>query len=431
METKKFSGYKTAVGCFICIFCNLGITSTIGVFLPYMATATGSTVPVLSWAVSIATVAAFIVSFFLPKLTGKIGGKGTLYLSTLLMIPYLLNSAFATQGKAWMIYFHGFFGGVILALGTSAVNSIIISKWFIEKRSSLLGIVLGGGGFGTAVFQFLSGIFVNRWGMRTSYLIFLAIGLVVPSLANSLLIKDPDKVGQKPLGWEKAVDENKGSAQAELPGIKFNDAQRSLSFWLCLIAIICCGPLITGFQTFAPTYWRSFGMNGGTAATWSSIWAAIGCVAVILLGQVANKWGNKIFITIINICYIIGMIFTIMWPVNKTTVVIIFSVLFLGFAYPLTTSVPATLCTESFGPKEYSKILAWFSAALYLGKAIASPLVSAIVSSTGSYVSAFTILTVMGGVSLVLILTSIIVSPYQKLLRKQRAASVNQDHAVQ
>jgi MFS family permease len=420
MKNEKFHGYSSAAGCFICVFCNLGIASTVGVFLPYLAAAIGSSVGACAQAVTVATVAAFATSFFVPKITGKFGGKGTLYLALLLIIPYLMVPAFATH--IWMVMAYGLFGGLFLCLGTTVTNSIIISKWFIKKRSSILGIVLGGGAFGAAVFQYLAGLFCELWGIKVSYLILLACGTVLPGLANMLLIKDPDKLGQKPLGWEETMGEKTaGSAKTELPGVTFAAAQKSMSFWLCLIAIICSGPLITGFQTFATSYWRSFGMEGGAASTWVSIWSAIGCIAVIALGQIANKWGNKVFITIINVCYIIGMIFAILWPTNQTTSYTILAVLFVGFSYPLTTSVPATLCTESFGPKEYSKIISWFSAALYLGKAFASPMISAIVTATGSYVNAFIILAVLSAVSLVLIIISIVTSPYQKIIREQRA----------
>lgn len=414
----KFKGGMVALGCFIIVFVNLGLASTIGITIPYLIEATGGTLSQVSLTITVATICSFIASFLIPKVIGKFGVKGTLYLCLLLLIPYMLFSGFANA--IWMLYIHGMFGGFFLCWGTNATASIMISKWYIEKRSTMLGIVLGGGAFGAAVFQMLAGVLCEKYNVTICYIVILVIGLVVPGLANMLLLKEPEQVGQKPLGWEKA-EADSGSSK-ELLGLTFEEAKASPLFWLCLLAILLTGPLITGFQSFASSYWRSYGMDPGAASTYVSIFSAIGCVAVIVLGRVANRYGNKIYMTIICVSYIIGMIFASLWPTNMSTAYLAGAIIFCGISYPLTNAVPSTIATETFGPREYTKIISWMSAMLYLGKAVASPLISTIVAkAAGGFVTAFIVLMIMCAISLVIILGVITASPYQKMLKAKQS----------
>ena len=414
MSVQKFDGYRSAVGCFLCLFVNLGIGFTFGIFLPYLVEATHSTLDACSLVLSIANIVAFLVSFAVPSVIKKLGCKGTLYMSVLIGVIYLLLAAFATN--IWMLYLHGVFGGLFMAFGTATPISIMVSKWFIKKRASILGMVIGGGAFGSAVMQYIAGFFCSNYSMRTAYLILVAILVIVPLLANTLLIRDPDKLGQKPLGWEENVNV-KDSGTEELPGVSLAQAQKSASFWILMFSIVLYGALIASFQVFATTFWRATGMDGGTASSWLSVWSIVGCVATILFGQIANRWGNKAFVTGIFCCYAIGLAFASVFASSHAIPLLLAMVLFGGIGYPLNTSMHSTICTEAFGPKDYSKIVAWLGAALFAGRAVASPLFTTVLNLVGgNYTMLYVIFTVLCVAAFVLVLISLAVSPYRKYL---------------
>ena len=68
------------------------------------------------------------------------------------------------------------------------------------------------------------------------YLGAMAIGM----LAVIFLIREPEKMGQKPLGWDKA-DEAAANVVQELPGVTRQEAIKTASFWFFAAALLLGG----------------------------------------------------------------------------------------------------------------------------------------------------------------------------------------------
>lgn len=416
MEKEKFNGYIVAAGCLIIMFLLLGGWSSFGLFMPKIAEEFGCSVSSISLVVSASTIAAFAGSFFLGKLIDKLSAKKMLYIAT--AVSFIGALCYSISWSPASIVIFGLIPGFTLAWGTNACCATIISEWFIEKRGSVIGVVFGGAALGATVFTFLTGILLESIGWRMTYRIFGAGIFIIAVLVNMIMIRTPEQLGQKPLGY-KAVEANTETGGASTAvGMSFKEAKASPAFWMILIGSFFLGTLFTGFNTYAPTFWQSFGMASATSSQYMTAFSFIGVIACAVAGVVADKLGSKVFITYILGFAIIGLALSLTWSTSHVTWMILLSIILMGLAYPAQTSVAATVATESFGSKAYAQVVSWLSAGLYLGKASVTYIMGALLDKSGSMTSSFIVLAVFTALALIFILAGMISSPWNKRAKK-------------
>ena len=384
---ERFSGYRVLIGCFLVMFVHLGMLSSLGIFIPRMVPDLNETLGRVSLMTSFATIVAFVMSFITPKLLHKFSARVLLGVASVLCGIHFIMYGMAQN--VYVLWAGASLGGVVLGCGTNAVIGTIISSWFIRKRSAIIGYVFGGAALGGAAVQFLGGRMIHAVGWRETYILLGVIGFAIALIANLLFIRDPQKLGQKPLGWEDAAVEHEKAEHVTETGVTAKAAMKTPSFWLLFVGIILAGFLITGFQSFAPAFWQENGMDVVQSSSYLSLYSLIGCVGVMIGGVVADKMGNRGFIAYILLAYIIGMFCATRYGANQSTVLVILTCLLIGLSYPASTSIPATVTTGAFGGREYAKICSYLMAALYFGKAIVSPVLSGIKAASGGLMGGF------------------------------------------
>lgn len=72
------------------------------------------------------------------------------------------------------------------------------------------------------------------------YTILSIFIIVIGLFAVIYLIKDPKKLGQKPLGWEKAEDLQKQATEgaASAAGVEYKSALKTPAFWVLVAALL-------------------------------------------------------------------------------------------------------------------------------------------------------------------------------------------------
>ena len=249
---ERFSGYRVLIGCFLVMFVHLGMLSSLGIFIPRMVPDLNETLGRVSLMTSFATIVAFVMSFITPKLLHKFSARVLLGVASVLCGIHFIMYGMAQN--VYVLWAGASLGGVVLGCGTNAVIGTIISSWFIRKRSAIIGYVFGGAALGGAAVQFLGGRMIHAVGWRETYILLGVIGFAIALIANLLFIRDPQKLGQKPLGWEDAAVEHEKAEHVTETGVTAKAAMKTPSFWLLFVGIILAGFLITGFQSFAPAF---------------------------------------------------------------------------------------------------------------------------------------------------------------------------------
>lgn len=421
-ESRKFSGYRVAIACFIVMFMNMGALGTFGVFLAPIAQGNGFEIGALGIMLTFATGAAAIIGlFFAAPLIKKIGPKNCLIIAGI-SIP-LHYFIYSVGNQLWHYYLGAAIGGSMIVLGTTAVISNIIGQWFIEKRASVLGIVIGGSSIGTALWMSIAGYLMTLYGYRSSYQI-LAVAVLIISLGTTILfITTPEKVGQKALGADGTASlGGTSTGNAAISGLSFQEVLKTSSFYLIFIGIFVSGLCFIGVKSYTAALLKSYGYTVIQASNSAAIMALIGGAAMIAGGFIAQKFGSKIYLTIILLSLLTsGLVYGVTGS-NIGGATLYIALLFAGLSFPIAYSMVPTVTAEVFGNKDYGKIIIYLLSAIYVGQALTGLIVAALLPAGVSLSTIFLFFGIGGFLGFGLIVAGFATSPY---LRQKKAQTAN------
>ncbi len=407
-NTKKnrFSGYGVAIGCAIIMFCHFGCLSIIAVMTPHFLQRFGCPLTAIQGSSSVGTLSGALILLTVGPVLKKLKPRGAMVVATLAYLIFLSINAFAYA--PWMLYVSNVVGGFMIAYGTHVTCTAVINRWFIAKRSTVIGLVVGGSAFGGALYMYLAGNMVGRIGQTKTYLILAIVPAVICFLCELFLIRnDPEDVGQKPLGWENAKAETTARTEDDGKALTPGEARRIPAFWMMLIAIFLGTMLLNGFTSFAATFWTSKGVAAASAATYSSIYALLGGIVSMVAGAVADKRGLKSYLFLIFGCYFIGISMAILWgTIAPFLLVLVLNIIFVSAGNPI-QGVSSVMTLPVFGPKAADSINGALVSASNFGFAVSSVAFGAIYDLTGSFIPMFGLLLVMSVIVLTLLLLSL------------------------
>lgn len=417
---KIFPGYISAIGCLIVMFMFMGALQTIGVFIPSIA-ADGYSVAGVGYMIIFANGSGFLLSMVAGNVIKKLGPKMTIALCSFLCAGHFIIYSFATS--IWTLYIGAMVGGFTIAWGTHSCMATVISSWFVKKRGTMIGIVFGGAGFGATFMTWLSGQTIHAFGWRNAYRVVALILLVSTLLVNLLFIRDPKKMGIKPLGWEEEEIINAGAAKAsaEAIGIARKDAVRTPAFWCLCIGLFLSAFLLTGFSNYAPAFWQSRGISAVTTSNWIAVYSFVGALAVLAAGIMADKFGPWLFASYNYVVYIIGIVILLITGGANLVGPALAVCVLCGLAYPTTGSINAILIKTVFGDRDYTNINTVIHGFVVLGKGLTAVTVGVALTATGDYIVPFGILIGCGVVAFVLVMVALKNAPMKKLLGQMAA----------
>ena len=420
MENKKgFFGYKAVVGAFLVMFVNLGVCTTLGVFLASLAEYSGWELGTVGYIGTVNTIGNVILSIVAVKFMEKFGVKKTMIVSICACALHMCFYCFVMPGRNVLgllfMYIAGFLASFSITFGTHAVCSTIIAKWFIEKREQLTGIVFSGAGFGAAIWVFLAGQLFRFMDYKGSYRVIIILTLIIGLGAIFLLIKEPDDLGQKPLGWEEAQKAaNTTSDAVELPGVMKADAMKSPSFWLLCAAMLCICSAGSTFMSYAPAWWQANGWSATAASNWDALYLVLAGFVLLFIGKILAKVKVSVFVIGVCIAYVIAAILSSIMPGSPAVMLMILVVLFGALAYPLSASIPGLMGQSIFGAKDAAAISATLMTAVYIGQALYNPIAARFLAGEGGFPAVWRFFAGAAALGMILILAAIAVSPLKK-----------------
>ena len=423
-DKTKFSGYMVALGCTLVIFCHFGTCFIITVMMPYFVEKFNTTLAMVAGSTSVGAGMGFLCSFTSAPVIKKFTARGALIIGTIFCAVFMAINAVASQ--VWMIYISNGLSGFIIAYGAQVSCTSIINNWFIEKRSTVIGVVLGSTAFGGALFMFLTGQLIGRVGQFATYGILGVVAVGIALFCEIFLIHNkPEDIGQKPLGWNNSVRNQETTVLAEEEiSLEPQAARRSSAFIIMIIATFIGAMLYGGFSTFAPSFWTSNGIPSATAASYASIASLAGAVATMSIGIIADKWGLKTYMFILFGCYFIGMVFAILWgTILPVTLIMVLNICFSSAATPI-QGMSSTVAKPVFGTKAADSINGILMAFFYGGNMICNIAIGTIVDMTGSFIPAFIALCGICILTFFLMLIALKLSPMKKLADQKATEKV-------
>ncbi|MEL7563319.1 MAG: MFS transporter [Dehalobacterium sp.] len=417
-----FYGFYVAAGCLIYMFVCYGILGTGGVLFPELVRKTGITIQDITFCITVTSLLWFLLTNFVQKIINSIGAKWCMIIGSLC---FAIN--FFVNGRAMTLthfLIGSAFGGIGMALGTTAPISLILTKWFIKKRASVITFTFMGMGFGAAAFIPLSGYLLAKYGVRGCQDILAIILLIICIPTALFLIKDdPAKKGLKPYGADEQ-HATKVAAQASnvITGVDAKTARNSTSYWLLLVGILLSGIPMTVFKNYVTTFWQMTGMSPMASANWLGLVSFLGAIGLIFAGQLADKFGTRFYLIYVFAAYAAGTALLLFSKGTASSGILVAIIILIGLAYAMSTTTPTLTTMTAFGRKDYGALFGAFQSALPLGSALTPFIVKAIMQYSSLY-TAFVASIIIAVVAFILIILGLQVSPLKKVTAKDKSIS--------
>jgi len=403
-----YYGYiVVAVACLILIITQ-GTYFSFGVFFKPLSGDFGWTRAMTSGAFSLCSILSGLFVLLTGRLNDRIGPRFVMTICAVILgVGYLLMSRI---GALWQLYV---FYGVIIAMGMSGGFTPMVStaaRWFVKRRSLMVGIVAAGTAFGTLIVPPVANQLIATYDWRESYTI-VGIGaiIIIVTLAQ-FLRRDPSQVGQLPDG-EKAAEFE--AISSESPGFSLAESIRTTQFWMLLGSKICQGFCTMVIMVHIVPHATDFGISATEAANIMGVIGGGGIFGRIAMGFAGDKIGNKQAMAACIILLILG--FTVLITTKAWWVFYFFAAIF-GFGYGGSATLASPLVADFFGLRSHGVIMAFVSLGLRIGGSTGSVVAGRIFDVTGSYQLAFITCLILLVIALTLIL---LLKPTTKVAPKE------------
>lgn len=310
-----------------------------------------------------------------------------LFGSVLLAACFFFYSRIQSIGQMYAI--HVLFA-VVLATAGLIVNVMLVSRWFLARRGTAIGIALVGTSLGGVFFPQLGTRLIQSSGWRQAFVVeaFFPIALVV--LILLLVRNSPAERNLKPLG--ATADAGAApSAATELTGMEYGAALRTGTFWALAFAAMMTFYSILGAQAHLFLHLRGLGFSPATASTGLSTLYLLALVGKFAFGLLADQWNQKrVFLANIGVMLAGAVLLAtlkagLFWP----------AVILFGLGWGGLYTLLQLLTVDSFGLKASGKILGTITVLDAIGGGLGIWLTGLLYDKTGSYQLPFGILVVL------------------------------------
>lgn len=328
---------------------------------------------------TVRSVSAFLVMFVSEKYFEKLGIRTGTALAMLIGTAAFLVFAFG-NGSIAAYYAAGAIGGVTYAYGLMLPASMLMKRWFNKHRGLALSICSAGTGLCSIIGAPVIQTMVDRYGIRTSFLLQGAFLAAVSIFLFSVIVNFPADAGLEPVGGADYVPENrkKGPGRTEaLP-----------KSWVTLlfIATTLIGLNSSPCSSHLTLNFTTDGFEAMTVAKALSVYGFVLIASKLIYGQILDRIGAVKTIWVFGALMIAGKV--LCWAATYAGGAVWFlylSVIVYGTGVPVETLGYPNWCAELTSPKEYTRVLSRLQMGYQLGALLGSSLPGVSCDLTGTY----------------------------------------------
>jgi MFS family permease len=391
-ENRIFYGWIIAFVSLAVTTTGFGIMYAFGVFFKLWLREWDCSRAFLSGVFSLCFLIYGISSFFMGRMTDRYGPRKTLALGGLIMGTGALLTSFAST--PWILYLT--FGLMIgIGVGTSySPTASTVSRWFVKKKGTAVGIVVAGLGLGTLIYSPLARFLIGIWNWRSAFALFGFMIWAVYFVGAYLIRRNPQDLGLQPYGQEpqRSVQEGATGGQdhqssvSALQVINTREALGKSYFWVlffvhCLWVVGMAIPMV-----HLVPYATDIGVSPDAAAAMLALLGGVSVLGRLVLGAVGENIGTRNSLRMMLLVQALAML----WLAGSKGpwMLWIFSFLF-GFSYGGLASMFPLVTSEYFGVFAMGSIFGLILLGATLGGVIGPWLAGFIFDLAGRYFYGF------------------------------------------
>jgi MFS family permease len=404
IQKKLHYGWIVMGGCFLLLLYAMGLVMiTFSVFLPSLAWHFALNKTQMA---SLMTVQS-VVSIFVMYIAGKVYKKFSIRLCSFIfgLFGVLGYVIYAFSGSLIVCYTGSAALGIAQGGATMIPVSIILTKWFAQKRGLALGIATAGSGVAAMIFSPIVSARIQISGPSSAFLL-VAVIIAAFAVVVLLILRDqPSDMGLAPYGAStgtgSAGSPGPGAPVGPPPGITASEAMKTKYFYVLVLGTLLLGMTFVSSNNHYVAYLVSSGFNPAVAAFGFSIMGTMGLIDKPLLGIVADKLGafrsNFLFFGL----WICAQVFSL-WAANGSVQAYIFAILIASGAGLGSIAMPLWI-SDLFGYRDYGQFYSNLMTFYQIGITIGLILFGIIADASGTYMVSYLINGGLAVFSLILI----------------------------
>lgn len=387
-KTRIFYGWVIVAAGGTILLVEWGCQYSYGVFLTELCGDLGWTRALVSGAYSLYFLWHGLFYFVAGSLTDRYGPRLMLMISILILgSGYALMSTIDAPWHLYVVY--GIVVGTGMSFGYLPVTSTV-SRWFMERRGTALGLTVAGVGMGTLILAPFAQFLIYEFDWRTSYLILAGLVVIIALPVSRLMSRDPSEKGLLPYGVKELEPESKQNDKPASSAVHLSlkRAIQTRQFWLLSAMYACLVLAVQMVMVHLKAYAIDFNVAEMAAATAVGLVGGASIGGRIVMGSLSDRIGRKASFSIAY--FLMAIIMLWLLKARQPWEFYLFSTVF-GFGYGACVPLFPAVIADCFGTRFHGSIFGALSVAAGLGGMLGPLLAGYVFDITGSYNIAFII----------------------------------------
>lgn len=368
------------------VLISMGVRSAPGVFLVSLEQDTGWARADIALAVSMGLLILGIAGPVSGALMDRYGPRNLMLIGLFIVSVSMMGSYYITQ--EWQLVL---LWGVLSGIGTGIIGSVlgptVANRWFIARRSLVVGVFGAAASAGQLIFVPLLMAFVLAVGWRSSSVILGVIALVALIPVFLFMRNEPGDIATRPYGAPATYHAAVGAAGRGAGMGVMRQAVRSTEFWLLAGTFFVCGATSNGLiGTHLIAHAADHGIGQALAAGVVALMGMMNFVGTLTSGWLTDKYDPR---KLLCIYYGFRGLSLFLLPfVSGPFGLAVFAILF-GLDYIATVPPTTALVADNFGRRNVGTVYGWVFCSHQVGAASAAWLGGVARDTMGDYWLAF------------------------------------------
>lgn len=390
---RVFYGWFIVAVCMLMIFGASLVTTGLSVGLRALRDEMGFSGTETSIIFTICSVAAFFSILFADRYFDKLGLRLGMFIGVLFgMIDFIIYSM---AGSNFYLYCLGsVFGGFNYGLCFMLSTSMVMRRWFNDRRALALSICSAGSGFSILIGTPILELIIEDVSLQMSFVVEAIFMATVAILIFLIVRDDPSMMGLEPLGGKDFVVEHKAGRNYHMTGKVV-----TLLFIAALLGGICGSPATSNFAL----NFTNVGLNETVVAFAISVFGLMLLISKLAYGNVVDRKGAYFSTMLFGLFIVIGQLGCFMVGHITADWFMFLTLAIMGMGYPIISLGYPNWSADFTSKEEYPKMLKRLQLGYQFGIMAGSPVPGIIADATGSFTWAYLMFGVLLAISLLMV----------------------------